>query len=162
MMLSLPNFARAQTFLFIKDKRVQRIKLLESTKKDVEKIFGKTLGFVEPIKVKGGVIIIEYSLGRCDESDVSDWDVPKDVVVNIDFNPSKEILVKSAKLNFDGYRLTFESMHNLPLYSYSNDIEGVKYVIEKGEIPNGIINSVEYYPSDKFKNLRCSQSVSPF
>lgn len=153
----LPVIATAQSFPFIKDKRVQKIKLLESTDKDIDRIFGRHIPYLESVKVKGGLLTIYYSFGKCSESKVSDWDVPNNVVIEIGFNPSKEIKADSLNLDFSKLRLTFESMHDLPLFSYWNDELGVKYIIDKGWHPIDYLHSVSYYPSNKFEKFKCPE-----
>ena len=149
----------ARNFDLIKDKRVEQIKLLDSTNKDIDKIFGKREGLYDPIRVKAGTILIDYSFGRCSEYEFSEWDGPENVVIGFDFSPRKDVKMSSLKLDLSDFRLTFESDHNLPLFTYSHDGQGVKYTVDKGtDVVGGYLHSIGFYPSTKHEKLKCKRN----
>lgn len=108
--------------------KLNQIKLLTTTREEVEKLFGyptityKSKGkWNETIeyKLKEGQLTVDYSLGKCSETNKEGYNVEKDVVIDVDIRLKKEVSI--AKLNLDLGKFDKREIDDLPgLFTYAN------------------------------------------
>jgi hypothetical protein len=133
---------------------------LHSTRADVEQLLGHPIDNPpnknsdnEKYKTEDRIVIILYSDGQCR--------VPKDTVLTI--------IVRTAPFAFSELKLdksrfvekTGGDVANLS--QFTNEEDGMSYEVSwkgkpTGEQREGLVTSVEYYPSSKDKQLLCSES----
>lgn len=141
--------------------KIKRIVPMESTEKDVEKIFGKPKSRnyqVFKYETKQGLLRVEYSTGDCDHP--AYYNVAKGIVVGLDFSLKEDF--EFSKLSVDLSKFTKEYSDDTENFSYrSSDlgmyfdvyvkkIEGVSY--EKSPV---ILTEVSLYPPKKYDHLEC-------
>lgn len=132
-------FVLAQDNLWLK--KLEKIKPLESTEKDVENILGKPKDRYENIGeylIKEGEVSVIYSEGRCIRNSASEFDVEKGTVVSFDFTPKIIIRLSFLKLNLNDYTKE-EPSTVLDTLNYYNSESGINISVRKG-----IIKFVEF------------------
>lgn len=141
--------------------KLKQIKMLETTKTEVEKIFSSyKVRYINKFnreqvyyyKSKGSEIIVTYSRGKCPEIPTeklfAGYDVDRDIVINIVYYPLKDIKISKLKLdlrNFESYKEI--DTNN---YVYFNEDLGVEYGILLGKVTR-----IEISPSNLMKHLLC-------
>jgi hypothetical protein len=120
---------------------------LKSTRGDVEKIFGKPIPV--PFSPYGGryetgtrQIDFGYSRGRCSEDPGAGFDVPKDVVLDIEERFLDRVKFSELKVNMARFKRT---PANIGSTTYDDEKNGVGIVVDA----EGYIASITYYPTLK-------------
>jgi len=138
--------------------KLNQIKLLESTRQEVEKNFGDPQitqqingEFSRQIEYKlpVGSLTVSYSIGKCSpEKNTTGYDVDEDVVIRIYLLLFKDVKISDLKVDLSGFERYQESDSNaISYYNYENGIEftGGKKTIR----------SIEYSIGDKYDYLDC-------
>jgi hypothetical protein len=145
--------------------KLKEIKVFQSSKQDVERVFenpkniyssnkdGKELGWGEIIEYNtvSGKLHVFYSTGRCSEITNNDgWDLVKDVVVNIEFEPLKS--VKLSKLSLDLSTFKREKESDTSFWHYTSEKLGIKFAV----LQNKVI-WFKYSLTDEMRKLDCEK-----
>ncbi len=132
-------FAFAQSPLPELDKAKQ-IKLLESTREDVKKIFAgyehddsENEDDTQYFSTKNAEIEVTFSGGDCSD-DSEYWNVPKWTATKIKVTPENTIKIKDFKFNFSSFKKEIEDKEYPEDYIYHNENSGIVFQIEEGEI----------------------------
>ncbi len=133
-----------------------QIKVMQSTRADVERILGKPSkppnnSFTAFYRLDNGNLFVIYSLRLCESDDRGGWNVDEGVVTKLGFFPDISPKIKSLKLDKKKYKKSLEGGDTLGIYSYKDDEAGIEYTVQ-----NGIVETVTYYPGRKYEHLRCS------
>jgi hypothetical protein len=132
------------------------ITLFQSTKPDVEKLFGKPIGenYGVTYKLKDGILYVDYyGFDRCKSrfGFLADWNLPEWTVTEIEFRPDRELTFASLHLDLRQLRKARLSPHVPDLVSYIDDQEGIEYEVES----DGTLNGVRYFPGSRYDRHRC-------
>jgi len=132
-----------------------QLKVLQSTRSDVEKILGQPYekpnnSFFASYRAKNGNVHVEYSLRLCEANDKGGWNVERGTVIDISFFPDIYPTVKSLKLDKKKYKKVIEG-DVTDIFTYKNDEDGIKYIVQRGKV-----ETIVYYPRVKFDWLQCS------
>ena len=138
------GFAFAQSQLPELDK-VKKIRLLESTREDIKKIFAgyehddsEDEDDTQYFSTKNAEIEVTFSGGDC--SDNSEyWNVPKWTASKIKVTPENTIKIKDFKFNFSSFKKEIEDKEYSEDYIYHNENSGIVFQIEEGEIVKIIV-----------------------
>lgn len=139
--------------------KLRQIKVLITTREEFEKLFdyprvietsqGKTYKTVK-YKLKSGELSVNYSLGKCIETNTeAGYNVSRDVVVRLYLNLNKEI--KISKLGLD--LSNFEKRENTDLvgiFTYGNEDIGERHLGT-----SETISEIGIFPSKAQENLKC-------
>ena len=133
----------------------QKVVLFQSTRADVEKLFGKPIGENgSPYRLEDGTLYLEYyDYDHCKpwHGRAADWNIPEWTVTEITFSPSQPLQFKAFKLDLKGFRTAHLSPEVPDLLSYISDQQGVEYTLE----PDGTLNEVRYCPGTSYDRFRC-------
>jgi hypothetical protein len=145
----------AVTFLNGQEADWTQLKVLQSTRADVEKILGQPYEkannpFFGSYRAKGGNVFIQYSMGLCKPNYRGGWNVESQTVIDMAFFYYIEPTLKSLKLDKKKYKKVIEG-DVLDIFTYKNDEDGIKYIVQKGKV-----ETIVYYPTKKFDWLQCS------
>lgn len=138
----------------------QKILLLNSTRQDVEKLFGKpSLGhdYLVSYKLSDGTLDVEYyPFDHCKPGDglTAYLNVPKWTVTEIDFRPDSQPTVTSLHLDLKPLRKAHTNPDLPDFVSYFEDQEGIEYTIDEH---THRLNSVRYFPGSRYDALRCQK-----
>jgi len=155
LILTTSNLGTAQ---YEKQLWKQKILLLQSTRADVEKLFGKpTSGedYLVSYKFRDGMLDLEYYFfDHCTSHDgLSPFlNVPEWTVTEIDFRPDAQPKVASLHLNLSRFRKAHMDPDLPDFMSYFDDQEGIEYTIDEH---THRLNSVRYFPGSRYDALRC-------
>jgi hypothetical protein len=132
------------------------ITLFQSTKTDVEKLFGKPIGenYGVTYKLRDGILYLDYyGFDHCKAryGFDADWNLPEWTVTEIEFLPDYELTLTSLRLDLRRFRKAHLNPHAPDLVSYIDDQEGIEYTVE----PDGTLNSVRYFPGSRYDKFRC-------
>lgn len=135
-------------------KNLESIRLLESTRLEIENTFGPPTNpsykYHSVYKLGEGRLSIEYSQGRCNEAKVKGWDVPELTVTRLFFFPRVSIRLEDLKMDFNGFQKS--GPRDVPgAYGYGNDELGIDIDVNR----KGEIEAIEFFPSKKYDKLRC-------
>lgn len=149
--LSLNSLAQKPEWL----KNLESVRLLQSTRPEIENTFGSpenpSYEYDRVYKLREGKLDVEYSQGLCSEAKVKGWDVPVLTVTRLFFFPRVSMRLEDLKMDFSGFRKS--GPRDVPgAYGYGNDELGID--IDVGR--EGRIEAIEFYPSKKYNDLRCS------
>ncbi len=124
---------------------------LRSTRADVERLLGQPeQGSSSLYQTSSERISVTYSVRPCDY----DWQVPLGTVINISVHSKNPPAFAALKLDERKYEKR-RAPHIESLYYYVNQAEGINYTVDAGA---GVVTGVEYYPSAKDNNWRCSRA----
>lgn len=136
-------------------KKIENIRPLFTTEKEVEKIFGKAVerySFIGKYETKEGIFTVYYSEGKCSPSWTPKYNVEKGIVIQYNFRPKKKIKFATLKIDISGLETgTVREMSPSPITYYNPD-KGVDYTVL-----NGLINFVQVYQPRDLKYLQCSE-----
>lgn len=133
------------------------ITLLQTTKTDVERLFGKPVGpnYGVTYTLKDGILYLNYydfdhckSQGRFDAR----WNVPEWTVTEVEFRPDEPPAFASLHLNLKRLRKAHLNPHTPDLLSYFDDQNGIEYTVDES---NGTLNNVRYFPGARYERFRC-------
>ena len=123
---------------------------LKSTWAQVERLLGTaTEAYFADYELKQGSLFIEYSSGPCRPERKGGWNVPRDVVIMLDFTPKHKTRIADLKLDPKKFRKIVGD-HVIGVLYYVNDEEGITYAVQGGRI-----DFVEYGPTRKDEHLYC-------
>lgn len=143
LMLANQNYVKGQDW--------RRIVPLKSTRADVERLLGPTKEpYFGVYHLKEGVLDIEYSSGPCSPERKGGWNVPKDVVITVNFSPKRKTRIGDLKLDRTKFRKIVDEQVIGILY-YVNDEEGITYQVQSGKV-----DYVEYGPVRRDEHLYCA------
>lgn len=134
----------------VKGQDWRQIVPLKSTRAEVERLLGSTTGaYFAEYELKEGSLFIEYSSGPCKPERKGGWNVPKDVVIMVNFTPKKRTRIADLKLDPKKFRKVIDE-HVIGVLYYVNDEEGITYQVQSGKI-----DFVEYHPAKRDEHLYC-------
>lgn len=145
VILTLTNYSNGQTML----EKVRQIKVLESTLKDVEKLFGKPdIKRSQSISnyLDEGSLHIDYATGTCDSKHNLGWNVSRETILRIIFQPSKKKSFSAHKIDQTKLKKVYDESYQI----YSDETEGITYEVQLGKV-----QSFEYNPTSKQDFLKC-------
>lgn len=152
--MSVCAFAQSK---FPELEKVKKIKLLESTRDDVKKIFSDKDEESEDDEYSTDELDIEisYSEGKCSEDSGEVWNVPEGKVTRIVIRFDGEVTPQDLKLDLSKFeRITkFEDEEDddaeeITDYIYYDKDKGVGYEISNGEVDKiKFIPAIENYPA---------------
>jgi len=134
---------------------------METTREEVEKLFGKgkEIGTDEVrYDLKEGILIVNYSDGVCESDDEEDWNAQTGLVLNLEFN--FEDLKDFGKFGIDKTKLKKNSLGECTpqLKEYVDEEKGISYeLFEKEEDSLGEVQSIKKFPTKEFEFLRCDK-----
>ncbi len=140
----------------------QKILLLQSTRADVEKLFGKpTSGedYLVSYKFRDGKLDLEYYFfDHCTSHDgLSPFlNVPEWTVTEIEFRPDSQPRVRSLHLNLEPLRKEHSNPDLPDFLSYIDDTDGIEYTVDES---THTLNSVRYFPGSRHDALRCPNTL---
>ena len=139
--------------------KLKQIKILQSTKQDVENLFPSLKGRVSH-KFKNSeefhyiknqeTLFASYSLGMCSkdtsENEKYAYDVKNDVLLYLSYTPQKPVKISELKLDLS----SFGSYKDGTGLTYYNFDLGIEYGVFKDKV-----ESVEIFPTNSMKHLLC-------
>ena len=134
--------------------KVKQIKVLESTKQDVERVFNSPVveqirGTTIDYKFDWGRLSVSYSKGKCSlEDNRRGYDFDKDIILGISLFLFKDVKISELNLDLKNFEKHKDSDTNA--LTYSNDELGIEYSGDKKTI-----YSVDFYPANKYDHLYC-------
>lgn len=106
---------------------------LKSTRAQVERLLGTaTEAYFADYELKQGSLFIEYSSGPCRPERNGGWNVPRDVVIMLDFTPKHKTRIADLKLDPKKFRKIVDD-HVIGVLYYVNDEEGITYAVSRWE-----------------------------
>jgi len=139
----------------VKDPDWHQIKPLQSTRGDVEHLLGPSNeAYYADYTLEEGNLFIEYSNGPCRPDRKGGWNVPKDVVVKLNFSPKQKRKISELKLDPKKFRRV-AGEHVQGVFYYINDEEGITYEVQQGRV-----DEVYYEAPRKYEYLYCGDSAS--
>ncbi len=144
------SFLIVTNWLNVKGQDRRQIMPLKSTRAEVERLLGPNKeAYFAVYHLKEGVLDIEYSSGPCRPERKGGWNVPKDVVVTLNFSPKRKRRIGDFKLNPRKFRRVVDE-HVIGIVYYVNDEEGITYQVQRGKV-----DFVEYHPAKRDEHLYC-------
>jgi hypothetical protein len=134
----------------------KQIVIGQSTKEDAERSLGKTRpdlrsdSIVAFFKVSDGNLTITYSTGFCGPNQEGGWNLEKGIIDQITYYPYIYPKLKKFKLDKTKYKKVIEG-DVTDIFTYISKEDGIKYLVRHGKI-----ETIVYFPSEKFDNIRCS------
>ncbi|MEO6393557.1 MAG: hypothetical protein ABIP75_17030 [Pyrinomonadaceae bacterium] len=135
---------------------VPSIKLLQSTRFDVERELGKPYsnGYYVTYELKTGIAYFDYyPFDRCksDGKSSPDLNVLEWTVTAISFRPDEPPELTPRSLDQRRFRQAHESPGVPDLVSYIDDQEGLAYVFTSDDI----LIEIRYFVGTKYNSLKC-------
>lgn len=125
---------------------------LKTNRSQVEHLLGSNnSGYLGIYRVEDGKLSIEYSSGSCGSDRKGGWNVPKDVVISIMFSPTTKPRLSDLNVNRKRLRKVVDR-HVGGIIYYIDDENGIVY-----EIQDGRVETIEYGPPKKYKDLACPE-----
>lgn len=151
------NFTFAQTLIGLD--KVKQIKLLESNREDVRKIFADynldisdDLGHYEWFSTKNAKIRVSYSKGDC-LNNSEDWNVSEWKVTQINISPLTTVKLEDTGIDFSKYRKgRYANASHLYIYFTEDFLTAL-------EINKDKVEDVIFTPSKKHYSLLCNQKI---
>ena len=136
--------------------KLEGVVLLQQTHTDIVELFGEPeqsdYPYYRVFRLKDGRLSAHYSTGFCDEDKKEGWNVPPLTVTALFFVPKKQI--KPEKLGFDLTSFSFSEIFDVPnAFIASNDELGIEFV----KTTKGRVETVSFYPANKFDHLYCEE-----
>lgn len=146
--------------------KLRNLKVLESTRSDVERQFrgakvidvsnmlekGRIVGKYFRYETDEGLLNVDYSGGTCSElRSPLGYDVVSGTVTQLRFKPTKP--VKSSVLKFSLDSFLKQPVKDVPgLTSFLNPVDGIKLTLFKGKL-----TAITFDPPAKFVGLECNE-----
>lgn len=138
----------------VKGQDWRQIVPLKSTRADVERLLGPSKEvYFAVYHLKEGILDIEYSSGPCRPERKGGWNVPRDVVITLNFSPHRKRRIADLKLDPRKFRRVVDD-HVIGILYYVNDEEGITYQVQRGKI-----DFVEYHPARRDEHLYCGDTA---
>lgn len=151
VLIVLANACLAQKSLLLK---LEKIKPLQSTEKDVESILGKSIDRyvdVGEYETKDGLFTVTYSQGRCKSTITPKYNVNEGIVIEFDFRPRQKFTLSSLGINLSNF--TEANYSNVSdSKEYDNAEKGITYYLS-----NNYLNYIEVYPREDLSYLECPE-----
>ena len=77
------------------------------------------------------------------------WNVPKDIVITLNFSPKRKTTISDLKLDPKKFRKVVDE-HVIGVLYYVNDEAGITYAVQSGKV-----DFVEYHPAKRDEHLYC-------
>lgn len=149
-------------------KKIEKIRLLTSTRNDVVEILGrpkdeKPAGVFENFLSKEGEFTVRYSTGKCSTTMIDGKELPvgykveKFTVIELDFEPKKrpsleELEIELKKLDIDVNTFKTYPIHDFPKTKTHENLElGIMFYTDSKQR----LISISFYPTDKYNYLHC-------
>jgi hypothetical protein len=138
----------------------RKIKLLHSTRADVEKLLqqkSKPAVYVGQYALQNYELWIDYyPFDHCRSKGgaVGEWNVPEWTVTEITYVPSGSVPFNTLKLDLRHFRKAHESPHVPDMVSYIDDRNGIDYALDLDGIS---LHSIRYFPSARYESMRCQE-----
>jgi hypothetical protein len=130
----------------------RRIKLLETVRPDVERLFGPSSeGYAATYVLQDGVLFLEYSSGTCRPDRKGGWNVEEYTVVSLRFVPKSKQRLARLNLDLRKFRKVVDD-HVGGVTYYTNDEEGVTY-----EVQFGRVDAINYLPGKRYNSMQCRE-----
>lgn len=151
----------AFNFTLAKDKlpdleKFQKIKIFESTQKDVQKILAKYLdedydeeNYSHTISAENGYISIKFSEGNCGEDEY--WNVAKGLVTGVSISNISEVKIKDLNFDLKHFKKEIEDEDFPEEVNYHDEKKGILIETEDGEV-----NTIVFYPPKNKIGFLCS------
>ena len=147
------------TFLSDLDK-IKQIKLLESNREDVQKIFAGykfekygNSNHKERIEADSESITITYSEGICEYDESEGYNVPGWKVESITVSPINDINPKDFGFDLPKYKREQVYKDNYNFYIHHDKNSGISF-----DVFDNKISSINLFPSAKYYSLMCNQN----
>ena len=172
--LAICGFTFAQS-RFPELEKIKQIKLLESTRDDVKRIFSEYAEDFEDdeededieedeISTENMGITFSYSLGNCSDDDEEEWNVAKGKVTEISIILEESVKPKVLKIDLSKlerikkYEDEEDEEDDPDDYVYYDKENGISYGLSDGEIEN-----IKFIPAEKnFPALCANETVREF
>jgi hypothetical protein len=144
----------AKMCVTIKEDKWRQIAVLQSTRSDVERLFGKSKyeGYSVAYDLEEGRLDVEYSgFNFCAQGQGAGWNVSEWTVVEVTYHFNKPPRFSSMNLDLTRFKKVRESPHSPDMISYVNNGEGIAYVVSS----EGELIEIRYFPPVQYNNLRC-------
>ncbi len=138
---------------------LQRVKLLETKRAEVEKIFGNpkttydfdgnSTGLVIEYEIGVGRVSAVYSYGKCVKGSNYGYNVEKDVVTEIEISLNKEVRISSLGLDLSEFYRN-EVSDVIGLFTYSNSDGSKRFTGSTTKI-----NDFSLHPTEKQEEISC-------
>jgi hypothetical protein len=135
---------------------------LRSTRKDLERLFGSAHRdgtTLVTYKTDYETIVATYSDGNCD---ASDWNVPKNTLIELAVNPNPSFLLKELYLDSSRYERSeifpYPELDNPPkVWNYIDNLNGIVIRTQstRGGGDEELVVSISYVPANRDEQLRC-------
>ncbi len=137
-------------------KKLQKIKIFESTQKDVQKILAKYIEkdydeeyFPQSILAENGYIAIDFSEGNCGEDEY--WNVTKGLVTGVSISSISDIKLKDLNFDLKTFKKEIEDEDSPEEINYNDEKNGIFIVTEDGEV-----ETIIFYPPKSKIGFLCS------
>lgn len=135
------------------------IEPLKSTRSQVEQILGvkgeEAAGIVV-YNTEAEKVFVEYSLGKCNESAESEWDINKEVVISIKIYPKNSIFIRDLGIDLIGFEKTLISADLPNMFRYTDTKTGISVTIDANSPDGGdAVASFGFYPTSDQRSLKC-------
>ncbi|MGI9036917.1 MAG: hypothetical protein ACR2GD_12895 [Pyrinomonadaceae bacterium] len=155
------NYSCVTVSSFLKDlDKVKNLKLLESNREDVRKIFAgyeksdsfENSEYKDKYFAGDARIEIFYSQGSCQFDDSDEYDSAEWNVERINVSPNNSIFPQEFGINLVKYRKeqVYKNVSDVYIY-YDKDL-GISFWVSEGKI-----NEINFYPSQKYNSLMCDK-----
>lgn len=158
-LLNLPAFGQMPKWFV----RIKQIKLFETTRNDVEKLFDNpkitnslrgSAGMSVDYKLNVGGLSITYSNGQCSKSTIYDYAVAADVVTSIELFLDSPVDIARLGLNIKHFeKVAIGDVEGL--FNYSNESQGIYFV---GDVRR--LHELEITPTPEQEKLFCQNVKS--
>lgn len=151
--LSTGAFVPAQSALPELEK-IKQIKLLESTREDIEKIFGQVENLGEDaVYTDNAIILFFFATGNCSD-EFEEWNVSKDKVTEIYMIVEGEISPADLRIDLSKLDRISNFAERKDVFVYYDKTKGISYATSVKEISH-----IKFIPSeDKYPAL-CSNKM---
>ncbi|HEX8247642.1 MAG TPA: hypothetical protein VF599_05705 [Pyrinomonadaceae bacterium] len=147
--------------------KLKQIELLKTTRQNVEELLGRPkitdayesrLGQVVEYKLKAGELTVLYSLGRCSKNSEQEYDVEKNVIIDLEMNLTKAVSISTLGLDLNDFNKT-EIRDLRGVFDYRNEDSGEHYLMnEFYKDGTQKIQKIEFFPSKSQEKLKCQSS----
>lgn len=135
---------------------------LHSSRQAVEALLGppgRSSERADVYDAENEIVTVKYSKGRCDEPG-TEWNVPKDTVVELVVTPRLSFLLRQLNFDFNSYQrqelLPLPEIPNPPkVADYVDDVNGIIIRAQSSGGSEKVV-SITYRPAKKDDELRCS------
>lgn len=156
-----PSYGKGPDWLL----KMKNIKIFESSKEDVLKTFnypkmtyssndnGEETSWGESVEYETneGNLAVFYSTGKCsEETGNKGWDINKDIVVSVEFEPKK--VIRLSELDLDLRTFTKYKESDNQYYQYQSVPLGINFTMLGKNV-----TLFEYSLTDKMKELDCEK-----